>query len=393
MWNTFKHTLLFLVREKNILIWALAFPLVLATLFNFMFANLDESTKFRPIPTALVADKAYDEDEAFKRAIEAVSAPSADQLLDTSFVATESEARDLLKTEAVEGYITLDDSGNPIYHVSAIVSPNFLFTANRTIVKNFLDSFVQSKELINQLISTDQSALPNLALIESLSSPQSYTSEVKITANDPNPTIRYFYALLGFSTLMAATVGLVAISATLANTSALGARRAVGATSKLTTLTATLAASWLASFCCIMVGYLYIRFVFAIDFGGKEVACIFAIVVSSFVTTALGSMLGAIPKLSEGAKAGILTGVTCFLALFAGLYGEASMQLADVVTRNAPVVQLFNPAKQVADLFYSLYYYETYTQYFEIVGILTITAAVLFVGAALLMRRHRYASL
>lgn len=393
MWNTFKYTLLFLVREKNVLIWALAFPLVLATLFNAMFAQFDEELEFKPVPVALVADSTYDQAEAFKTIIETASEPGPEQLLEAHHVTSVAEAENLLQEDSVEGYITLDDSKTPTLHANAIASQSSTIFVNRTIVKNFLDSYVQNEKIIDQLITSNQSVLADPAFMESLTSREQYTREIEVTANDPSSTVRYFYALLGFSTIMAATIGLTAISATLANTSALGARRAVGATPKFTTLVATLAACWLAAFCCIMVGYFYIRYVFGIDFGGKDGACILAIVASSLVATALGSLIGAIPKLSEGGKAGIMTGISCFLALFAGLYGEASMQFADQVSRNAPVVQLFNPSKQIADLFYSLYYYDTYTRYFEAFGVLMITAGVLFVGAALLMRRQRYASL
>ena len=48
MFNVFKGTLLALMREKAIFIWALAFPIILATMFVFMFSNLDASGAFSP---------------------------------------------------------------------------------------------------------------------------------------------------------------------------------------------------------------------------------------------------------------------------------------------------------------------------------------------------------
>ena len=49
MFNVFKGALLALVREKSVFIWSLAFPLILSTMFVFMFANLDEAGQFEPI--------------------------------------------------------------------------------------------------------------------------------------------------------------------------------------------------------------------------------------------------------------------------------------------------------------------------------------------------------
>jgi len=111
------------------------------------------------------------------------------------------------------------------------------------------------------------------------------------------------------------------------------------------------------------------------------------------MSTSIGAFIGAIPKIGEGIKAGMLTGLSCFFALFAGLYGVPSMELADNMAQSAPLFQQVNPAKQVADLFYSLYFYDGYERFFEVIVALLAIAAVLFVCAAVLMRRQRYASL
>lgn len=393
MWNTFKYTVLSLVREKNILIWALAFPLVLATIFNFMFANIDEANEFNPVPVAVVTDENFDKDDSFGDILESVSAEGDSQLLSPRYVTTIDGAKELLHGGEVEGYITLDEEGAPKYSVGVIGSQTSAEGINRTIVKNFLDVYSQNKEVLTGLIESNPSLLSDPDAIENLLSREDFTSEVLVTANDPSGTIRYFYSLLGFAALMSATIGVIAISSTLANTSALGARRSVGATSKIATLAATLLACWVLSFSCLAIAYFFIKYVFGIDFGGKDVACVLGLLIASLVSTALGSFIGALPRLGEGAKAGILTGTTCFLALFAGLYGEPAMMLADHISRIAPAAQLFNPSKQIADLFYSLYYYDTYTRYGEIVVVLLVTVAVLFAGAALLMRRQRHASL
>ena len=50
MFNVFKGALLALVREKSVFIWSLAFPLILSTMFVFMFANLDEAGSSSPSP-------------------------------------------------------------------------------------------------------------------------------------------------------------------------------------------------------------------------------------------------------------------------------------------------------------------------------------------------------
>ena len=60
MGTLFASTLRALVREKSLFIWSLAFPVLMATIFMFMFANLDGAMEFDPVPTGVVADEAWD---------------------------------------------------------------------------------------------------------------------------------------------------------------------------------------------------------------------------------------------------------------------------------------------------------------------------------------------
>ena len=54
MWNTFKYTILELVRMPGVLVWALAFPLILSTVFMMMFGPLDDQSEIDPIPLVAV---------------------------------------------------------------------------------------------------------------------------------------------------------------------------------------------------------------------------------------------------------------------------------------------------------------------------------------------------
>ena len=60
MGTLFASTLRALVREKSLFIWSLAFPILMATIFMFMFANLDGAMEFDPVPTGVVTDEAWD---------------------------------------------------------------------------------------------------------------------------------------------------------------------------------------------------------------------------------------------------------------------------------------------------------------------------------------------
>lgn len=392
MWNTFKYTVLSLFPEKSIFIWTLCFPIILATLFNVMFSGLDDSNTFEPIPTAIVEDAAYRDTPAFSELVTNLAAQGDDQVLVAHFVASHEEAEALLTQKTVAGILSVDEEHDPLL----AVPPNFEFDTsriNQTILKNIVDNYVRSTATIETLMADNPAVLADPTLIESLYAPTSFTEEITVIANTASSAVRYFYALLGFSAIQAAAVALVGITRTQPNLSALGARRAVGATSRIRTFSATLLACWAISFVCLLVAFLYMRFPLGVNFGGQDLLCIAGLLIASLMATGLGAFIGALPRLGEGAKSGIITGLSCFLALFAGLYGMFSQELADDIARNVPLLQLLNPVKQVADLFYSLYFYDTLAPFFAVAVTLLIMAAVFFVLAGLFMRRQRYASI
>ena len=69
--------------------------------------------------------------------------------------------------------------------------------------------------------------------------------------------------------------------------------------------------------------------------------------------------MGTLPvKGGKASKSGILTGFATTCALFAGLYGEPAMALADDVARACPAECWLNPVKLICDMFNRLYFFE-----------------------------------
>lgn len=59
MWNSILAYLKMSVRSKAGLFWLLAFPLILATLFNAMFGQLNETYRLDSLDVAVVNDDAW----------------------------------------------------------------------------------------------------------------------------------------------------------------------------------------------------------------------------------------------------------------------------------------------------------------------------------------------
>lgn len=393
MFNVFKGALMVLTRKRELFIWSLAFPILLSTMFMLMFANLDDATAFDPVATAVVADAHYDEATAFSSVIDELGEEGDDQLLDIRTFATVDEARNALTAGEVIGIVSVEADGTPKLAVSPNSGGLGVEQIGRTILDTVMNTYVRNADLLASLAADNPLALADPDLVEEALTHGNATVQVSLTHSTPVQSVRYYYALLGMAALFCGQVGMLAICETQPNLTPLGARRAIGATSRGKTLVATLAASWAISFACLLVAFLFIRFVVGVDFAGREGMCVVAIAVAALFATSLGTLLGSLPKVGFGVKTGLLTGLTCLLSLFAGLYGEPCMDLADQIAREAPVLAAVNPAKVVTDAFYSLYYYDSLVPFAEKAGILLIMTVVLFAVSALFVRRRRYASL
>jgi len=416
MLTTFIYSLKVMIRDKSNLLWAVAFPLVLSTLFYSVFSSLDESYAFDPVPVIVVDDANYRLAESFVQLLDAMSGQGgtgkataagnqraartdgsgAEQIviLVPEMVASESEARSLLASGEYFGYILVDADGMPAYFMDSRWTGGLDVMENirQSIVISVLDRYIQDYDLIVEASRTHPEFFADSGWLESLLEEQTYVTKGSITAHPPSDALRYYYAALAFSCMQMMSFGLTAVDRWKANTSALGARRALGGQSWVRSLAPNLLAAWCLALMCVTVGFLYIRFGFKIDFFGKEPYCLLVLAIATLLTTLIGALLGA-TTIHFGVKSGMTAAITCLLSLFAGLYGPASQQLGDNLARDWPILSDLNPARQVSDILYSLYYYDSFDRMYALSGIMVMMALVFFAVCILAMRRQRFNSL
>lgn len=396
MFETFRYTLLWMMRSPGIVIWSLVFPIVLSSVFMLMFGPLDDAVDMDPMRVAVVDEGDSPQDEAFDAFIDAVGSGD-DRLLDVTHVSTAAEAEALVQENAGSddpyiGYVTLED-GEPRVYVVGSTSMSGMEGMQSSILTLIMDEYVSKAAVVQRIIDDDPMALADPAVIGAVLEPLRATVQVTVTESQPKESVRYYFALLGMAALFGGATGLVACQRLKPNSGALGARRAVGAVSHGRAVGGTLLACWFLSFACLLVVFAYLRVVVGVDFAGRDVACIAAIAVSALAATALGCAISAIPRLPEEGKSGILTGIVCFASLFAGLYGQPTMELADTIAAQFPASELVNPAAQITQAFYSIMYYDSYEPLIGHLAVLCIMAAVLFLLSAHALRRQRYASI
>lgn len=386
-----------LVRTPSVIVWVLAFPLIMSAIFLFMFSGMRTDGVVDPVPVALVTP-AGEKDGApagsFEQVVDALAEPGEGQLLDLRRVETAAEAADLLAAGEVDGYFELADDGAPALTVGSaytLASADGATAVNRTILETVASSYVQSRALLEEVARRDSAALADPAAVADALGTQVDVEQTQITHARPEEIVRYYYALLGMGALMASQAGMLAVAQAQPGVSALGARRAVSGTSRLRQLAGCVLGAWAVSTVALTLAFAFLRLVVGVDFGGREGLALVSVAVCALLATALGACVGALP-LSAGisARSGILTALTCVLSLFAGLYGTAAMELADNLAHTLPWTSWVNPAKLVCDTFYALYYYTSLAPFAARLAACVAGALALLAVAGAIFRRQSY---
>ncbi|WP_419030188.1 ABC transporter permease [Collinsella stercoris] len=440
MWTTFKATVRTLLLTPSAVVWTLIFPIVLATVFNFMFEPMRSTGSVEAVKVAVVADDAW-EDSPFSQVVDTLS--EADEpLLAVHPVATEQEARELIAEGSVAGAYIVDAAGNEgnaeqsgsdeldavdaagpadaagaasgsgtaagSSDVSTVTSsagstgaPRIIlapagsgtgsdasYDVNRAILESVVTSYLQSEALIEELATHDPVALSDPTTIENALGLSVSVREVSLTHAQPDSMVRFYYALLGMASIFAAQLAGEGVWHLQPTSSAAGARRAVSGTSRMRLLIPTIGACWAVSTTFLVIAFGYICLTAHIDFSGREGLCLVGIAASSLLSCGIGALVGALPgRMGSDSRRGILTALTCLLSLFAGLYGEPTMELADTVAHVFPAATWLNPVCLIRDLFYTVYYYDTLIPFaLRLATCMGIAAALLTVSAACMRR-------
>ena len=443
MWTTFKTTVRTLLLTPSAVVWTLIFPIVLATVFNFMFEPMRSTGSVEAVDVAVVADDAW-EDSPFSQVVDTLS--EADEpLLAVHPVAGEKEARELIAEGSVAGAYIVDAAGNEgnaeqsgsdeldavdaagpagaagaasgsgtaagssdvstsTSSVGSTGAPRIIlapagsgtgsdasYDVNRAILESVATSYLQSEALIEELATHDPVALSDPTTIENALGLGVSVREVSLTHAQPDSMVRFYYALLGMASIFAAQLAGESVWHLQPTSSAAGARRTVSSTSRMRLLIPTIGACWAVSTTFLAIAFGYICLTAHIDFSGREGLCIVGIAASSLLSCGIGALVGALPgRMGSDSRRGILTALTCLLSLFAGLYGEPTMDLADTIAQAIPAATWLNPVCLIRDLFYTVYYYDTLVPFALRLAACAGIAAVLLAVSTACMRRSAH---
>lgn len=376
--HLFRYKLKVLFREKDLLGWIFAFPIVLGTFFYLSFGTImnNGENDFKPVPIAFVSESSSDAN--FAKVLEELGKNTENQLFQVTRT-DKSNAEELLKKGDIDGIIE-DTAG-----ISVIVSTKGL---NQTIIKSFLDTYLKHRRVLQQIGSTNPEKLS--AAMDILTKEISYNKETSFGNSKMDNLSQYFFALIAMTCMYGAVIGRRCVEDIQANLSPLGARREISPAHKLTVIFADFCGAVVVDFASVVLLFFYLTAVLKVDFGTRIPYIILSAFAGSVIGVAMGTFIGSIGGISINVKEALVSVISLGLSFLSGLMIN---NMKDIVEHTVPFINRINPAALITDCLYSLNMYQTFDRFYTDIAIMGIIAVLFIFGSYLLLRRNRYASI
>lgn len=390
--HNFKYALKTLFRNKMLIFWTFAFPIILGTFFNMAFSNIENSEKLDIINIAIVDNEEFNDSKVWKETFKTLSdEENEDRLFSTKYVTIE-EAKKLLQDGEIAGYMVLEDE-----------KPNLVFTTSgidQTIFKQVTEEIVQTSEIVSNL-AEDGIRKEMMAGNYNIDYEKIYKDVLDVAKNQEakisnisrsnlSYTMIEFYTLIAMTCLYGGILGMVAINQNLANMSSQGKRVSVAPTSKGKVVLSSMLAGYITQLVGLALLFVYTIFVLKVDYGNNLPLIILLGTVGSFAGLSMGLLIGTVLKTGEALKTGIMISITMLGCFLSGMMG---ITMKYIVDKNVPIINKINPASMITDGFYALYYYDTLDRYFFNVASLAIFAIIAMAISYICLRRQKYDSI
>lgn len=391
-WHNFKYSLKTLLKSKMLLFWTFAFPIILGTLFNMAFSNIENNEKLEIINIAIVDNEDFKNNEIFKEAFETLSSEnSTNQMFNTTYTSLE-KSKEMLENEEITGYLLFNGED-----VTIKVSSSGI---NETILRNVVDQIQSKKEMIGTLAQKEiedeyKQGNFNIDYNEIYANVMAKIDKNDVKLNNiSNKNLSYtmieYYTLIAMAALYGGIISMFTTNFKLANMNAVGKRTSVSPVRKGTMLLGSLCASYVVQLIGMALLFVFTIFALKVDYGTNLSLIILLACIGSLAGLSLGVAVSTLVKSNENAKIGILISVTMVACFLSGMMG---ITMKYVIDKNVPILNKINPASMITDGFYSLYYYDTLDRfYFNVISLLIFSALMIFISYKGL-RRQKYDSI
>ena len=390
--HNLKYTIKTLFKNKIIIFWTFAFPIILGIFFNMAFSNIEKDEKLKVFDIAVVNDSQFENQEIYQEALKELSADDSENKLFNIKYVKKEKADSLLDDSDIEGYIIFKNEEPQV-----VVKKNGTY---QTLIRFVVTEIGQNKAIIEDL--TKKTVENEIAKGNTSFDPEKIAKDILEKINNGQVNMKNisasnlsymqieFYTLIAMTCMYCGMLGLTAINNCLANMSSKGKRISVSPNKKSIIVLSSAIGSYLVSMVGIAILILFLRFVLKVDFGDNTPLVILLSAVGDLAGISMGVLIASVFRVSEGAKTGITIAITMFLSVLSGMMG---VTLKYVIDKNVPVINLINPNNLITDGFYSLYYYDTLDRYLRDVTYLLVFVVICLTISFISLRREKYDSI
>ena len=390
--HNLKYTIKTLFKNKVLIFWTFAFPIILGILFNMSFSNIEKDEMLQIFDIAVVDDNEFKVQEIYRETLNELSSDNNENKLFNIKYVTKDEADLLLDNSDIKGYIVFkNDEPQVVIKENGTYQTliKFVITEigqNQTIIEDL------SKKSIEEEISNGNYSVNTEKIINDILN--KIKNEQINLKNVSKSNLHYmqieYYTLIAMACMYGGMLGLTAINNCLANMSNKGKRISVSPNGKSIIVLSSAFGAYVVSLVGLALLIIFLKLGLKADFGNNITLVILLSAVGNLAGISLGVLIASIFKVSEGAKTGIVIAITMFLSVLSGMMG---VTLKYVIDKNIPIINLVNPNNLITDGFYSLYYFDTLDRYFRDVRYLLIFIGICLVISFISLRREKYDSI
>lgn len=387
------YSLKTLFKNKVLIFWTFAFPLILGTFFNMAFSNIEKSERLDIIDVAIVQNEAFVNSEIYKETFKTLS-EGEDALFSIRYC-SEDEARTLLEDGEVIGYLVLEDEPRLVIVKNGV---------DETIFERVTKSIEEGKTIYERAVEEKMKA--NLGGAGSTFDIQllqaQILSEVKeaiglakasivdTSSDNLSYTMIEFYTLIAMTCLYGGILGMSVTNNNLANMSKRGMRVATCPVPKRILIFSGAIAGYIVQLIGLALLFLYTIFVLKVDYGEHMREIILLSLAGSLSGLTLGMMVSALLKVKEDTKTGIIISIAMMGSFLSGMMGITMKYIVDA---NYPIINKINPVSMITDGLYSLYYYGVGPRYYTDLISLIVFSSVMIGISIWSLKRGRYDSI
>ncbi len=385
--QNFKYTFKTLIKNKPLIFWTFAFPIILITLFNMAFKDISTNEKLDVIDIAVINNEEFKNNEIYRNALDQLSDDNNKEKLFNIVYVDELEAQKLLEDNKITGYIKIEEETKIICKENGINETILKYVTEEIDQKSIIIKNLSEKEIEKQIQTGNYNI--NYEELNTRIKDLMYTeTNIKDTSSDHlDYAMIEYYTLIAMTCLYGGMLGMYAINQKLPNMCNIGKRISVAPIKKKTIILSSLLASYLTQLIGIALLFIYTIFILKIDCGNKTLLIILLGIVGSITGLALGLVIGTTIKSKENTKTGLLLGITMLGCFLSGMMG---ISMKYIIDKNIPIINKINPAALITDGFYSLYYYDTLNRYWSNIISLLIISLILILISVISLRRQKY---